>query len=264
MLKKPPIYHEKQREKLRVAGRFNAQLMDHLREIIRPGITTGEIDRFVYEQTVGHGHRPATLGYRGYPKSCCTSVNDIVCHGIPSGDAVLRDGDIVNVDLTTIVNGWYGDQSETFMIGTPSPEARKLVQTTLEALWAGIHGIKPYGTVYDIGNAIYRFAKPRGYGVVQEYQGHGIGRAFHQPPGVPHVPQPEFRRQVIKPGMCFTIEPMLNTGTWKTVADAYDGWTVRTADGGLSAQFEHTVLMTEDGPEVLTLTEHGPQEGHVF
>lgn len=263
----PPIYNAEQRERLRVAGRFNAQLMDFIRPHVRPGVTTGELDRLVYEYTLDHGHTPACLGYPGpkrpYPKTICTSINEVVCHGIPDG-TVLREGDIVNLDITTIVHGWYGDLSETFAIGDVSDEARRLMQATFEALFVGIRASEPGGRVIDIGRAIYEFARARGYGVVREYQGHGIGTEFHQEPGIPHFPDRKTARQIIKPGMCFTIEPMLNVGTWRTVADEDDGWTVRTKDGRLSAQFEHTVLMTEEGPEILTLTKHGPQEGHRF
>jgi len=258
-----PIYNEEEREGLRRAGRFNAQLMDFIRPYVRPGITTGEIDRLVYEYTLDHGHTPACLGYKGYPKTVCTSINDVVCHGIPD-DTVLKEGDIVNIDLTTIVDGWYGDQSETFLLGEVSENARRLVQAAFEALWVGIRAIKPHGRVFDIGNAIAAHARKWGFSVVREYQGHGIGREFHQEPGIPHYPDPRTKTIYIRPGMCFTIEPMLNEGHWKTVLDRRDGWTVRTKDGRLSAQFEHTILMTESGPEVLTLTKDGPQEGHQF
>lgn len=261
--KKIPVYDEPQREMLRAAGRFNAQVMDFIRPHVKAGVTTGRLDRLVEEYTRDHGHIPACLGYKDYPRTICTSINDVVCHGIPD-DTALREGDIVNVDLTTIVDGWHGDQSETFMIGCVSDEARRLVQVTFDALYVGIHAIVPYGRVIDIGRAIYRFARDRDYDIVREYQGHGIGTEFHQLPSVPHYPDTRTYRDVITPGMCFTIEPMLNVGTWKTVQDPIDNWTVRTADGALSAQFEHTILMTEDGPEVLTPTRHGPQEGHRF
>ncbi|MFQ5733896.1 MAG: type I methionyl aminopeptidase [Planctomycetaceae bacterium] len=264
---KAPVYTEGEREAMRAAGRFNSQLMDLLRTQVKPGVTTEELDRLVYEYTLDHGHTPACLGYPGqkkpYPKSICTSINDVVCHGIPDNTA-LREGDIINVDLTTIVDGWHGDQSETFMIGVVSDEARRLVQTTFDALYVGIRAAKPDGRIFDVGRAIYEFATARNYGVVREYQGHGVGREFHQEPGVPHIPEPSTRRVVIKPGNCFTIEPMLNCGSWRTIQDKRDGWTVRTKDRKLSAQFEHTILMTEEGPEILTLTQHGPQEGHMF
>ena len=248
---------------LRKASAFNAELMDYIRPHVRVGTTTGKIDKLAHDYTVAHGNIPACLGYSGFPKSVCTSINEVVCHGIPC-ESVLGDGDIVNVDLTTIVDGWFGDQSETFMIGKVSEEARRLVQVTFEAMWEGIHASKPYGRIYEIGTAIYRFAKKHGFEVVKEYQGHGIGREFHQEPGVPHFPETRGKRVHVQPGLCFTIEPMLNQGTWRTLLDKSDRWTVRTADGKLSAQFEHTILMTEVGPEILTLTKEGPQEGHMF
>ena len=265
MGRQPPIYNSEEREKLRIASKFNSQLMDYIRPYVQAGARTDEIDRLVHEYTLEHGHTPACLGYNGYPACSCISINEVVCHGIP-GDRVLTDGDIVNVDLTTIVNGWYGDQSETFLIGDVADEARQLVQVTFEALWVGIRAIEPFGKVRDIGAAIYRYAREREFEVHREYQGHGIGRSFHQEPGIPHF---WFRRtkaglQVIRPGMCFTIEPMLNAGTWKTKLDKFDNWTVRTLDSRLSAQFEHTILMGDEGPEVLTVTQDGPLEGHTF
>ena len=264
-LKKPiPLYmEEEQREGLRSAGKFNAQLIDFLRPHVKEDVTTAELDRMAHEYTLDHGHITACLGYHGYPSTICTSVNEVVCHGIPN-DKPLRSGDIVNVDATTIVNGWYGDQSETFLIGTVGAAARRLVQVTFDSLFVGIRACFPGCTVLDIGTAIQAFAHKAGYSVVREYQGHGIGQAFHQDPGIPHFPSLSSRRDIIRPGTCFTIEPMLNIGGWKTRLDKRDGWTVRTVDGSLSAQFEHTILMTEDGPEILTLTNNGPQEGHTF
>lgn len=263
MLTKIPLYTLEELEGLRTAGQFNAQLMDFIRPHVVPGAKTGELDRLVHEYTVDHGHTPACLGYRGFPKSCCISINEVVCHGIP-GDDVLNEGDIVNVDLTSIVDGWYGDQSETIFVGQVSDEARQLVQVTYDALFKGIRAIRPYGTVFDIATAICDHVEPFGYGVVREYQGHGIGRQFHQEPSVPHFPHASTQSITIEPGVCFTIEPMINAGTWRTVLDKSDGWTVRTRDGELTAQFEHTIYMTEDGPEILTLTTNGPQEGHKF
>lgn len=263
--KKPiPLYlSEEQRNGLRTAGRFNASLIDFLRPHVVPGITTEELDRMAYEYTVGHGHTPACIGYHGYPKTLCISVNEVVCHGIPN-DRALMDGDIVNIDATTIVNGWYGDQSETFLVGNVSSVARRLVQTTFDALFVGIGACRPGSSVMEIGRAIQQFAQKAGYSVVREYQGHGVGTDFHQEPGIPHFPNLASGRDLLQPGTCFTIEPMLNVGGWKTRLDKRDGWTVRTLDGSLSAQFEHTILMTETGPEILTLTQDGPQEGHKF
>lgn len=262
MREKPPVYNEEERQKLRAASAFNAQLMDFIRPQVQAGITTAQIDSLVHEYTLDHGHTPACLGYMGFPRSVCTSINEVVCHGIPD-QRELREGDIINVDITTIVDGWFGDQSETILIGQVSDEARQLVQVTFDSLYAGIHGIAPNGRVRDIGQAIFDLARSHGMEIVREYQGHGIGRKFHQEPGIPHYPSDRGGRAVIRPGMCFTIEPMLNLGTWRTNLDN-DGWTVRTLDGKLSAQFEHTILMTEDGPEILTQTKHGPQEGHRF
>nr|WP_231742429.1 type I methionyl aminopeptidase [Polystyrenella longa] len=260
---RPPIYNREERDKLREASRFNADLMDFIRPHVKPGITTDEINTLAHNYTLEHGHVPATLGYKGYPKSCCTSINEVVCHGIPD-DTVLKEGDIVNVDLTTIVNGWFGDQSETFLIGEVSDVARELVQVTFDSLFASINVLTPQSKVYDIGRAIYDYVKPSGFSVVRDFQGHGLGRSFHQEPGIPHYPTVHTRRDALRPGMCFTIEPMINEGQYDTEVDPADGWTARTVDRKLTAQFEHTILMTEEGPEILTLTKTGPQEGHKF
>lgn len=257
------LFGEKERNRMRTAGQVNAQLMDYLRPFVKAGITTGELDRLAHEYTIKNGNKPACLGYKGYPKTICTSVNEVVCHGIPDNYA-LQDGDLVNVDITTIVDGFYGDQSETFLIGKVSEEARRLTQVTFDCLYLGIDAIKPFGKVIDIGRAIQRHAHAHGFSVVREFQGHGIGRSFHLDPGIPHYVQSGAARNTILPGMCFTIEPMINVGTWQTELDTRDGWTVRTADQKLTAQFEHTLLMTESGPEILTLTKDGPQRGHIF
>ncbi len=258
---------EPEREAMRCAGKFNAQLMDVVRTHVKAGTTTGEIDRIAHEYTCDHGHRPATLGYPGehgpYPKSCCTSINEVICHGIP-GSYELRPGDIVNVDLTTIVDGWHGDSSETFVIGEPGPDARDLTQCAFDCLYLAIQAIGPGAPISNIGQAVVDEATKYGFGVVEKYVGHGLGRQFHQKPNIPHVPSAASRRQRLEPGLCFTIEPMINGGTKDSVADAKDGWTIRTKDGKLSAQFEHTILMTEEGPEVLTLTKKGPKPGHKF
>lgn len=262
VLRRTPLLKERQRNAMREAGRFNAQLLDHVRPHVRAGITTAELDRLAAEYTRKHGHTPACLGYKGYPKVICTSINEVVCHGIPE-ERALVEGDIVNVDLTTIVDGWHGDQSETFLIGEVSDAARELVQCTFDSLYAAIDALRPGCPLNDIGRAIEKRAAQR-YGIVIEYQGHGIGKKFHQLPNVVHRALPNSQGVTLQPGVCFTIEPMLNEGVPDTVLDERDGWTVRTADGKLSAQFEHTILMTEDGPEILTLTEDGPQRGHKF
>ena len=261
---KLPLYDTpEERAGLRAAGAFNARLLDYLRTMVRPGISTAKLDSLAEEFTRDHGHIPACYGYHGYPNTICTSVNEVVCHGIPDR-YVLKDGDIINVDCTTIVDGWYGDSSETFLIGEVSPEARRLVQAAFDALWIGIETIKPYSSVIEIGFAIAKFGRENKFGVVETFQGHGIGRQFHQDPGIPHVPFRKSRRDVLAPGVCFTIEPMLNLGAKETVGPLSDGWTVITADRSLSAQFEHQLLMTETGPEILTLTRGGPQKGHRF
>lgn len=261
--KLPQYNSEEEREGLRAAGRFNARLLDHLREHVRAGVSTNHLDKLAEEFTRDHGHIPACLGYNGYPNTICSSLNEVVCHGIPN-ECELVDGDIVNIDCTTIVDGWYGDQSETFLIGEVSDEARRIVQAAFDALWIGIHATHPFCAVIEIGKAITRFARRQGLGVVENYQGHGIGRKFHQEPGIPHVPFPRSRNEILAPGVSFTIEPMLNLGKAATDPPLDDGWTVLTADRSLSAQFEHQILMTEDGPEILTLTENGPREGHQF
>jgi methionyl aminopeptidase len=258
-----PILSKSEQDGMRAAGRWNAELMDRMRDLVLPGVRLAELDDFVRNATVEAGHVPACLGYRGFPRSLCASVNEVICHGIPD-EYVLREGDIVNVDLTTIVAGWHGDQSETFLVGEVSPEARRLVQCALDCLYLGIAAIKPHGQVLDIGAAIVAHAHAQGFSVVRDFQGHGIGRKFHQEPGVPHFPDPQHGSFVIKPGMCFTVEPMINAGQPGAVIDLKDNWTARTVDGKLSAQFEHTLLMTETGPEILTTTMHGPQVGHRF
>ncbi|MBX3452585.1 MAG: type I methionyl aminopeptidase [Planctomycetaceae bacterium] len=262
---RPVLYlTEEEREGLRAASRFNASILDMVRQKIGPGMTTLELDRMVNEYTLDHGHRPACLGYRGYPRTICTSINEVVCHGIPD-NTPLDEGDIINVDVTTIVDGWYGDSSETFLIGRSSPDAVRLVQVTFDAMHLGIAAAQPGVRLTDIGRAIERYVRSQGMEVVREYQGHGIGRDFHQEPGVPHyVPKMGASQEILRPGMCFTVEPMVNMGTWRTFVDSRDNWTVRTLDLSLSAQFEHTVLLTESGPEILTLTETGPQPGHKF
>ncbi len=252
-----------ERDAMRAAGRFNAQLMDFVRRYVKPGVTTGKLDQMIYAYTREHGHQPACLGYQGFPKSSCTSINDVVCHGIPGG-YVLAEGDIVNIDVTTIVDGWIGDQSETFLIGCVSDQARAVTQCAFDCLYLGMDAIRPSGRVADIGRAITSEAHRRGFSVVREYVGHGVGQKFHQEPSIPHYPTRQSYRQRIEPGMCFTVEPMINIGTRETVLDPNDGWTVRTRDGKLSAQFEHTILMTEDGPEILTPTQEGPQRGDRF
>ena len=259
---------ESERELMRAAGSFNAQLMDFVRPHVKVGVKTGELDRLIHEFTLDHGHRPACLGYPGerspFPKSCCISVNEVICHGIP-GNYELRSGDIVNIDLTTIVDGWFGDQSETFLIGKVSDDARRVAQCAFDCLYLAIEALRPDCQVAVIGETIVSYVSQHyGFGIVDKYVGHGIGTCFHQRPNIPHVPNRQAYQDRLHPGMCFTIEPMINVGTHNSICDRQDGWTVRTADGKLSAQFEHTILMTESGPEILTPTKKGPKRGHKF
>lgn len=248
---------------MRKAGKFNAQLMDVIREKIGVGVTTGELDTLIHEYTLDHGHTPATLGYLGYPKSCCTSINEVICHGIPD-DTVLEEGDIVNVDITTVVDGWHGDQSETFLIGEVTEEKRSVTQCAFDCMHLAIDQLTPGCRVASIGETVVPEAHRRGYTVVREYVGHGLGRQFHLDPSIPHFPNRQSRIDRLFPGMCFTVEPMINSGSRYTKCDKKDGWTVRTKDGRPSAQFEHSVLMTEEGPEILTQTSDGPEKGHRF
>jgi methionyl aminopeptidase len=246
---------------MRQAGAFNGELMEYIRPFVKAGVSTEEINVLAHEYTVGHGHKPACLGYRGFPKSVCTSINNVVCHGIPSAKGVLAEGDIVNVDLTTIVDGFYGDSSETFMIGPVADRARRLVLVAAEAMIRGIGAVRPGAQLQDIARAIEPFVNSNGCSVVKQYTGHGIGVKFHEGFSVYHHIDPESDAVTLEPGMTLTVEPMINLGGWEVTVDADDGWTVRTADGTLSAQFEHTVLVTETGSEVLTLTPQQRREG---
>lgn len=239
---------------MRRAGAFNGELLDYIRPFVRAGVATGAIDDRVREYTARFGHTAACLGYHGFPKSCCISINNVVCHGIPSESEYLRAGDIVNVDLTTIVNGFHGDSSETFMIGAVPDQARRLVEVTARALLRGIAAVKPGLTLGAVADAIQPYVESQGCSVVQQYTGHGIGRSFHEGFTVYHHHEAESSKIIMEPGMTFTIEPMINLGDYRVVTDRFDKWTVRTKDNSLSAQFEHTVLVTAAGCEVLTLT----------
>ncbi|MDR0304951.1 MAG: type I methionyl aminopeptidase [Chitinispirillales bacterium] len=253
--KKIFIKTPQQIEKMQIAGKFNAQLMDYIRPFVKAGISTGEINRLVHNYTIEHGHIPGTLNYNKFPKSCCISRNDIVCHGIPNDKEFLLDGDIVNIDLTTNVDGWFGDQNETFFIGKVDPVAKNLVLTAREAIIAAINGVAPGLPLSIVGDIIEPIVKKAGCSVVREYTGHGIGNKFHEDITVLHHQNSENKNIILQPGMTFTIEPMINAGDWRVTTDKKDGWTVRTKDGSLSAQFEHTILITEFGADVLTLTE---------
>jgi len=240
-----------EQDKMRTAGRLAADVLDMIGDFVRPGVTTDELDRICHDYIVNRQQAiPAPLNYRGFPKSICTSVNHVVCHGIPT-DKKLRDGDVVNVDITVIKDGFHGDTSRMFCVGKASVQAERLANITREAMWRGIEQVKPGARLGDIGHAIQQFAESNRYSVVREYCGHGIGRVFHEDPQVLHYGTPGTGTEICE-GMTFTVEPMLNAGR-RHVRLLGDGWTVVTKDHSLSAQWEHTVLVTASGYEVLTL-----------
>jgi methionyl aminopeptidase len=238
-------------EKMRVAGRLAAEVLQIVAPYVKPGVSTGELDRICNEHIVNVQKAiPANVGYKGFPKTVCTSVNNVICHGIPSDSKILKDGDIVNIDVTVIKDGWHGDTSRMYYVGTPSVMAKRLVDVTREAMFRGIRLVRPGVTLGDIGHAIQTYAEAERFSVVRDYCGHGIGRVYHEDPQVLHHGRPGEGVKLV-PGMTFTIEPMINEGTYrhKTLPD---GWTVVTKDRKLSAQWEHTVAVTEDGVEILT------------
>jgi methionyl aminopeptidase len=236
-------------EGIRRAGRLVIEALDLVEAHLRPGITTDAINTLVHDFTLRHHAIPAPLNYRGFPKSVCVSVNDVICHGIP-GDRVLKDGDIVNVDVTPILNGYYADGNKTFFVGSPGPDARKIVHVARQSLKRGMEMVRPGHTVGDIGWAIQSYAESQGCSVVREFVGHGVGLEFHEPPQIPHFGRRGEGVRLV-PGMVFTIEPMINLGGYALYIQE-DNWTAVTADGSLSAQFEQTILVTEEGFESLT------------
>lgn len=238
-------------EGIRRSGAVNTGVLDLVAKEIKAGMSTAEIDRMVYDYTVAHGAVPAPLNYEGFPKSVCTSINEVVCHGIPSEDEILQEGDIINVDVSTILDGYYSDASRMFIIGKTTPEKEKLVRVTKECLEIGMRAAKPFGFVGDIGNAIQRHAEKNGFSVVRDLCGHGVGLAFHEEPEVLHFGR-KGTGMLLVPGMVFTIEPMINMGDWHVFINEDNGWTVVTEDEKPSAQWEHTFLMTENGLEILT------------
>ena len=247
--------------KMRVAGRLASEVLDYLAPHVKPGITTGEIDKLAHHYMVDVQHTiPATLnyappGHAPYPASLCTSINHVVCHGIP-GERKLKSGDIINIDVTVIKDGYHGDTSRMFFVGTPPIQAKRLVDVTYEAMWKGIRAIVPGAHLGDIGHTIQRHAESHGFSVVREFCGHGIGRQFHEEPQVLHYGRPGTGLR-LQPGMMFTVEPMINAGRAGIRALA-DGWTIVTADHSLSAQWEHTVLVTPEGFEIMTLSAGSP------
>ena len=239
---------------MRRAGQLVAEVLDLLAEHVKPGVATERLDRLVFEYALQHGALPATLMYRGYEKSICTSINHVVCHGIPNEKA-LREGDIVNIDVTLLLDGWHGDSSRMYTVGEVPRRAERLIEVTHEAMMAGIYAIRPGGTVGDIGAAIQAVVEPNHMSVVRDFCGHGVGRLFHDEPNVVHVGTPG-EGAVLRPGMFFTVEPMINLGR-PHVKVLSDGWTAVTRDRSLSAQFEHSVAVTETGYEIFTLSPKG-------
>ncbi len=242
-------------DKMRVAGRLAAEVLDYITPFVKPGVSTGELDRLCHAYMVEvQGTIPAPLnyapsGYDPYPKSICTSVNHQVCHGIP-GEKILKNGDILNIDVTVIKDGYHGDTSRMFIAGEPSIQAKRLVDITYDCMWLGIDQIKPGAHLGDIGNAIQKYAEKNGFSVVREFCGHGIGTKFHEEPQVLHYGRPGTLEE-LRPGMIFTVEPMINAGR-RDIRELADGWTIVTKDHSLSAQWEHTVLVTDSGYEILT------------
>ena len=237
-------------EGIRESGKLNVAVLDYVAEHIKAGVTTEEIDQWVYDFTTKHGGIPAPLNYEGFPKSVCTSINDQVCHGIPSKDVVLKDGDIINVDVSTILHGYFSDSSRMFLIGNVDPEKEKLVRVTKECVELGLEQVKPWTPIGNMGSAVHKHAVENGYTVVREIGGHGVGLEFHEDPWVSYTSK-EDTGVLMVPGMIFTIEPMVNMGSDEIYTDEIDDWTVRTEDGLPSAQWEIMVLVTETGHEVL-------------
>lgn len=238
-------------EKMRVAGRLAAEVLELIEPHVQPGVTTAELDRICHDHIVNvQKGIPACLNYRGFPKSICTSINQVVCHGIPSDKKKLKAGDILNIDVTVIYDGFHGDTSKMYFVGSPAPHAERLVAVTQECLYKGIEAVKPGAKLGDIGHVIQQHAESNHYSVVREYCGHGIGTVFHEDPQVLHYGRPDTGME-LQEGMTFTIEPMINAGKRHTKTKP-DGWTVETKDGRLSAQWEHTLAVTKDGVEVLT------------
>jgi methionyl aminopeptidase len=240
---------------MRKAGKFAAQVLDMITEHVKPGVTTNYLDELCHKMINDHGVIPACLGYRGYKKVICTSINHVICHGIPD-DRKIKDGDIVNIDVTVIIDGWHGDTSRMYYVGEPSIKAKRLVQVTYDAMMLGIEKVKPGAFLGDIGHAIQTYAEKHGYSMVRDYCGHGIGKVFHAPPNVLHYGKPGTGLE-LQEGMFFTVEPMVNAGRPETILSKFDGWTVTTKDKSLSAQFEHSIGVTASGYEIFTMSEKG-------
>ena len=246
------IHKAEEFEKMRVSGRLAAEVLDYITDFVDVGVTTNYLNELCHNFIVARGAIPAPLNYRGFPKSICTSINHVICHGIPS-ERKLKNGDIINIDVTVIVDGWHGDTSRMFYVGTPNVKAKNLVQVTYDAMMIGIEMVKPGVQLGDIGHAIQKYAEKNRYSVVRDYTGHGIGQVFHTEPTVLHYGKPG-TGLTLKEGMFFTIEPMINVGKYDTILSKLDSWTVTTRDKSLSAQFEHSVGVTKDGVEIFTMS----------
>ena len=247
------IHTEEDFIKMRVAGKLAAETLDYITSFVKPGVSTNALNTLCHEFIVSHNAIPAPLGYKGFPKSICTSVNHVVCHGIPN-DKPLKNGDILNIDVTVIVDGWHGDTSRMYYVGDVGIKAQRLTGVTYEAMMIGIEKVKPGACLGDIGNAIQTYVEKHNYSVVRDYTGHGIGRIFHTEPTILHYGK-SGTGLILEEGMFFTIEPMVNAGHYSTHLSKLDGWTVTTSDKSLSAQFEHSLGVTKDGFEIFTLSQ---------
>lgn len=254
-VRKVTIHQKEDYEGMRKAGRLAAEILDYISEFVKPGVTTNYLNDLCHEMIIKNGAIPAPLNYKGFPKSICTSVNHVVCHGIPD-EKKLQDGDVVNIDVTVIVDGWHGDTSRMYWVGNTSVKAKRLTQVTFDAMMLGIEKVKPGAYTGDIGHAIQSYAEKYGYSVVRDYCGHGLGKVFHEPPNILHYGKPG-DGVVLEEGMFFTVEPMINAGSFETKLNKVDGWTVTTRDRALSCQFEHSIGVTKDGFEIFTLSPKG-------
>jgi methionyl aminopeptidase len=249
------IHKEEDFAKMREAGRLAAEILDYIGDFVKVGVTTNELNDLCHNKIIENGAIPAPLNYKGFPKSICTSINHVICHGIPS-DKKLKNGDMINIDVTVILDGWHGDTSRIYYAGKPTIKAQRLCATTYEAMMLGIEQVRPGATLGDIGHVIQKYSEDAGYSVVRDYCGHGIGRVFHTEPNVVHYGQPN-TGVILKEGMFFTIEPMINEGKKETILSKHDNWTVTTRDKSLSAQFEHTIGVTKGGYEIFTKSPKG-------
>ena len=248
------IHTEEDFIKMRKAGKLASEILDYIGDFVKPGITTNKLNDLCHNKIIENGAIPAPLNYRGFPKSICTSINHVVCHGIPS-EKILQNGDIINIDVTVIVDGWHGDSSRMYYAGESSIKARRLCEATFEAMMLGIEQVKPGNSLGDIGFAIQSYVEKLGFSVVRDYCGHGIGKVFHAEPNVVHYGK-KGSGIILEEGMFFTIEPMINAGKYETILSKHDDWTVSTRDKSLSAQFEHTVGVTKNGYEIFTISKN--------